>query len=178
MKPLRFTGLAALAASLAACVPSSRAPLPQPAPTTSTRPVPAATTAPVAPLATRWEDLPITPGTWTLAETTGAVTASYGAPGSEARLVLRCDRTSRQVSVERAGTTPRLVIRSETRNATLPARPGAGGLPTSIATVPGSDPILDAMALSRGRFAVESPGLSTLVLPAWAEVSVVVEACR
>ncbi|MGE5953581.1 MAG: hypothetical protein ACM308_08200 [Qipengyuania vulgaris] len=39
-------------------------------------------------------------------------------------------------------------------------------------------PLLDAMALTKGRFAVETPGLPTLYLPAWAEVTRVIEDCR
>jgi hypothetical protein len=46
------------------------------------------------------------------------------------------------------------------------------------ATLPARDSLLDAMALSRGRFAVEASGLPTLYLPSWAEVSRVVEDCR
>lgn len=40
------------------------------------------------------------------------------------------------------------------------------------------DSLLDAIALSRGRFAVEMAGLPTLYLPSWAEVSRVIEDCR
>ena len=40
------------------------------------------------------------------------------------------------------------------------------------------DPLLDAMAITKGRFAVAAPGEPTLYLPAWAEVSRVIEDCR
>ena len=40
------------------------------------------------------------------------------------------------------------------------------------------DPLLDAMAVTRGRFAVETTGLSTLYLPPWAEVTRAIESCR
>jgi hypothetical protein len=40
------------------------------------------------------------------------------------------------------------------------------------------DPLLDAIAFSRGRFMVEVPGTATLYLPAWPEVARVVEDCR
>ncbi|MDG2003332.1 MAG: hypothetical protein P8J20_08375 [Novosphingobium sp.] len=45
-------------------------------------------------------------------------------------------------------------------------------------TLPASDPLLDAMAFSRGRFAVETAGLPTLYVPSWPEVSRVIEDCR
>ena len=41
-----------------------------------------------------------------------------------------------------------------------------------------SDPILDAMAFSRGRFALDVAGLAPLYLPAWPEVARVIEDCR
>ena len=40
------------------------------------------------------------------------------------------------------------------------------------------DPLLDAMAFSRGRFAIEQPGTPPLVLPAWPEIGRVIEDCR
>jgi hypothetical protein len=40
------------------------------------------------------------------------------------------------------------------------------------------DPLLDAMAFSKGRFAVEAPGLAPLYLPSWPEVTRVIEDCR
>ena len=47
-----------------------------------------------------------------------------------------------------------------------------------IAQVGASDALLDAMAFSRGRFAVSMPGSPALVLPVGAEVDHVVEDCR
>jgi hypothetical protein len=40
------------------------------------------------------------------------------------------------------------------------------------------DPLLDAMAFSRGRFTLEMAGAQTLVLPAWSEIGRVIEDCR
>lgn len=47
-----------------------------------------------------------------------------------------------------------------------------------VATIPVRDRKLDAMAHSRGRFAVEVAGLTPSYLPSWPEVSRVVEDCR
>lgn len=44
--------------------------------------------------------------------------------------------------------------------------------------LPVADPILDAMAFSRGRFGVEAPGVANLVVPAWPELGRVIEDCR
>ena len=41
-----------------------------------------------------------------------------------------------------------------------------------------SDPLIEAMGYSRGRFIVETAPLPPLVVPAWAEVLRVAEDCR
>lgn len=41
-----------------------------------------------------------------------------------------------------------------------------------------TDPILDAMALSRGRIALEVDGQTPVAIPSWAEITRVVEDCR
>ena len=41
-----------------------------------------------------------------------------------------------------------------------------------------TDPLLDAMGFSRGRFVVEQRGGGTLVIPAWPEILRVAEDCR
>jgi hypothetical protein len=41
-----------------------------------------------------------------------------------------------------------------------------------------ADPILDAMAFSRGRVLVEMEGQQPIILPSWAEIARIVEDCR
>lgn len=53
-----------------------------------------------------------------------------------------------------------------------------GPLPTIVARIPARDPLLDAMAFSRGRFAVEVSALPTLYVPAYPEVTRAIEDCR
>lgn len=69
-----------------------------------------------------------------------------------------------------------VITTSDSRS--LSAEPVAGALPTLVARFAARDPLLDAMAFSRGRFAVEVNGLPTLYLPAWAEIGRVIEDCR
>ena len=69
-------------------------------------------------------------------------------------------------------------IRTETLTRVLAARPEGDGLSYLVARVPARDPLLDAMALSKGRFAVDIAGGGTLYLPSWAEVTRVIEDCR
>ena len=68
-------------------------------------------------------------------------------------------------------------IRTETGDRIFNAAPIAGTNAVSI-TLNADDPLLDAMAITKGRFAVELEGASTLYLPSWAEVTRVIEDCR
>ncbi len=69
-------------------------------------------------------------------------------------------------------------IRTETTARSILANPVPGQSNLIAVRLRGSDPLLDAMAITKGRFAVETGGLQTLYLPAWAEVTRVIEDCR
>lgn len=170
------TAVAALAcAALAACVPPP-APTPAPAPAPAPLPAPAPTPTP-PPFAGNWMDAPQTPGDWYYE----AGAARFAPPQSEALLVLRCDRVARTVDVVRTGSPPaatQMTIRTETMERGVSAAPVGGPLPTLVARIPARDPLLDAMAFSKGRFAVEAPGLATLYVPSYPEVTRVIEDCR
>lgn len=60
----------------------------------------------------------------------------------------------------------------------LMSDPARGTQGWVVTAVPVRDPLLDAMAFSRGRFALETAGLPTLYLPSWPELSRVIEDCR
>ncbi len=68
-----------------------------------------------------------------------------------------------------------MTIRTSAMTRALSADPGGNMLTTRL---PANDPLLDAMAFSRGRFAVETAGLPVLIVPSWTEVSRVIEDCR
>ena len=79
----------------------------------------------------------------------------------------------------RAGvaTTP-LTIRTSSIARTLPTG-ATGGTPAYAAAVlTATDPLLDAIAFSRGRFTLEQDGVPAQSLPAWAEIERVIEDCR
>ena len=173
----------ALTLAAAGCVPSPRQ---APAPTPTPRPIPAPAPTP-APTATvvetirTWQDFPQTPGDWNYAATATGSAARYGAANSEAEFSLICLRANRTVQLVRRGQAPGalpIVIRTTSRDGVVTAEPIAGATPTVAGTIGASDPLLDAMAFSRGRFAVEVNGLQTLYLPAWPEVTRVIEDCR
>jgi len=159
----------------AGCVPSPPPSPPAPRPPVATRPAP----PPAPPAPADWRDAPATPGTWTWANEAGRSTARYGQPGQPSLAVLTCDLARRTTNLWRTGTagsTALLVVTatSARRALTASAAP-TGGV---IASLPGSDPLLDAIAFSRGRFMLETPGNPPLYLPSWPELSRVVEDCR
>ena len=69
-------------------------------------------------------------------------------------------------------------IRTSTMARALPTQPTGAAPPYIAATLTPDDRLLDAIGFSRGRFVVEAPPLTALVVPAWPEILRVVEDCR
>lgn len=193
---LTAAGAIALTAALAACIPRTDVPLP-PAPSASPAPSPTpAARATPAPTPTRqpapppvveepvfenYLDAPQTPGEWTYVRTPGETMAGFGTDTSDTSFILRC--ADGKVALGRvtgeAQRTPRAMrVRTETLTRTLEARPVAERPEILAAFLEPSDPLLDAMAITKGRFALALEGERTLYLPAWVEVSRVIEDCR
>jgi hypothetical protein len=120
-----------------------------------------------------WIDAPLSPGDWRY-EAGPAARAWFGPPGQPSFSV-RCE--GRQIVLSRAGagSGSTMLVRASNGARSLTAR-AAGGATEAI--LPASDPFLDTMLFSRGRFAVEAPGLPRLIVPAWPEPARVVEDCR
>jgi hypothetical protein len=122
-------------------------------------------------------DAPVTPGDWSYANGT----ARFGEPATEARLTLMCNRAAGVVEISRAGSAVAalpMVVRTETQERSVDAAPVPGELPRIVARIPARDPLLDAMAFSKGRFAIEVSGMPSLYVPSWPEVTRVIEDCR
>ncbi|SEM77765.1 hypothetical protein SAMN05192583_1197 [Sphingomonas gellani] len=155
------------------CVPQA-APPPAPAPV-PVAPPPAAP----APLARDWRDWPVTPGDWTYRRDARGTVAMFGPRGADAAMVLRCDAARRQMFVSFPGASAtNATVRTSSVARVLPLTPTGGTPPYVAAALAPTDSVLDAMAFSRGRFAVEGVGATPLVAPAWAEIGRVVEDCR
>ncbi len=93
-------------------------------------------------------------------------------------LDLRCDRAAGQIVLLRSGAAQGempVTVLTSSRTQTLT---GSGDGTNVTLRLSARDPLLDAMAFSRGRFAVEVAGLPTLYLPSWPEISRVIEDCR
>ncbi len=160
------------------CVPKPPRPLPPPMaqPAPAPAPMPPITVAPA-----NWMDAPATPGDWSYRPTSGGSQALFGQPGSDARLTLQCSRAAGQVLLVRAGDAAGPVpmrILTETDTRVLTASPDRGAMPAVVSRISARDPLLDAMAISKGRFAVETTGMPTIYAPSWPEVSRLIEDCR
>lgn len=129
-------------------------------------------------------DVPATPGIWRYSSEQTRIgvyskATFITADGAEAFAVACAfgDNMGLQRRV-RTNRNLQMTVRTETATVSRLVPPDPEGQPLVNAVVAPSDPLLDAMALSKGRFAVEVEGLPTLYLPSWAEVSRVIEDCR
>ena len=169
-RPYRIAWLIALAAlpiltsscSSPRILPPPREPAPRPAP------LPPAPSPPIA----DWRDAPITPGTWSWASESGQSVARF----ADGKLELRCDRANDAVRLKLAGFGAGAVtITTSSLTRTVPGTADAGGASLRIER---NDPLLDAIAFSRGRFVIGAANTARLYVPSWPEISRVVEDCR
>lgn len=132
-----------------------------------------------APSPVDFSNVPVVPGRWTYAALPGGSEATFIDSTIGARLVIRCNAPLRRVSISRVGTVSAASISLWTSSAArpLPARfdPATQRVTADLAAF---DPLLDAIAFSRGRIAVSMPGFAPLVVPAWPEPARAVEDCR
>lgn len=169
--PSSVVAVALLAALAASC--SERRVIPPPAPTPTPRPIPRPLPPPPQ---TRldWRDAPLTPGDWAWSSEAGQSTARFAG----GLLVLRCDRGAGTITLSRSIAAARpepMTVTATAGMRTLTAVPQGGAL---TVTLPARDPVWDAMAFSRGRFALETAGAAPLIVPSWPEVGRVAQDCR
>lgn len=131
-----------------------------------------------------WADAPQTPGDWRLTLLPAGSAATFRAPDGQALFTLACVLRNRSLVMTRhtpqAAPLPQglMQVHTQTQARTLTATAASGADGAIGASLAASDPLFDAMAVSRGRFAVEVEGSDALYLPAWAEVTRVIEDCR
>jgi hypothetical protein len=119
------------------------------------------------------------PGNWSFTATAGGSEATFSDTSGRAQLTLRCTRATRRVTVSKPASAGASALAfwtsSLTRNVAAAFDPATGRISAELTMM---DPLLDAMVMSRGRFAVTVAGTPSLVLPPWPEIARVVEDCR
>ena len=106
----------------------------------------------------------LTPGQWSYTRTADGSEARFGTSFS-----IRCVRASRLVTLRRLDGAPGpLVFATDVLTRTVPAS----------GTLGSRDPLLDAIAFSRGRFLVSGGSAPRLVIPAMPEAARSIEDCR
>lgn len=180
-----FVTALALSFSLSACMPSSEPPpTPSPTPVATAAPAPTPTPTPIQAVAEPqfddYMDGPQSPGTWKYATESSETLAVFGTDAATPDFIIRCDLQSREIGLARrvtGGGSRAMRIQTETTERPLTAN-AISGRPLVAAVLSARDPLLDAMAITKGRFAVSVEGARTLYIPAWTEVTRVIEDCR
>ena len=139
---------------------------------------PVAVPAPVPPPAD-WRDWPMTAGVWRYAQDARGSVAMYGRVNADAVVVLRCDKRGVRVFLSVPGSASgTMTVRTSSTTRSVPIGATGGTPPYLAAALTPTDPLLDALAFSRGRFALVLVGKQPLIVPAWSEVGRLVEDCR
>ena len=118
-------------------------------------------------------------GSWSYAATSDGSEASFTNASGAVQLTVHCTRATRRVSIAKAASAaaPLLNVWTSSLTRSLPSsfNPTTGRLTIDLAPY---DPLLDAIATSRGRIGLSVAGQPPLVVPAWAEAAHVIEDCR
>lgn len=171
--------MALMLATCAAPAPT-RVPQPFPQPPVSNEPPPPPAPVEIVQPAGEWLDWPLAKGQWVYRTDDRGSIALFGVAGKDALVTLRCDKARRILFLSRAGLLKysRMTIRTSYSFKTFETQ-NTGSAPHYVATeIAPTDPILDAMAFSRGRIAVQAYGELFIAIPVWAEIGRVVQDCR
>lgn len=167
---LGLSGLA-LAATLDRNVESTAAPVPSPTPTETS--IPAISTA-------EWDALPMPSGDWSWRSDLGSgeTFAEFTSDDGEALVGLACEPENQELMLSVANTSYQsdaIIVHTETQSRELYADASEGWISSRILR---EDDLLDAMAFSRGRIAFEVEGDVAFAVPAYPEITRVIEDCR
>ena len=118
-------------------------------------------------------------GNWSYAAVAGGSDATYADASGNAQLWLHCTRSTRRVSIDRPATAAAPIMNvwtsSLTRSVPASFNPATMRLTIELAAF---DPLLDAIASSRGRVGFSVGAQPALVVPPWAEAARLFEDCR
>jgi hypothetical protein len=126
-----------------------------------------------------WRTAPLMAGNWGYTPSAAGSEAVFTDARATRRVVVRCSRATRLISivVTNPAAAPSLQLTTTETARVLPAAFNPQGFQLT-ANLAAQDRLLDALAFSRGRFAVSVPGGATIVLPAWPEIARSIEDCR
>ena len=123
----------------------------------------------------------LTPGSWNYQAVAGGSAARFMDSSGSTRFALECSKATRQVTISRssavAPAAPGLFVWTTDASRSLGARFDPTAMRVSV-QLAARDPLLDAIAFSRGRVAVTMSGAEALVMPAWPEAARTIEDCR
>ena len=118
-------------------------------------------------------------GSWSYAQVADGSEAVFNNVSDYPQLWVHCSRATRQVTIARPASGPAAVMSVWTSSATraVPStfNPSTGRLTIDFSNY---DPLLDAIATSRGRLGFMIGSGPALVVPAWADVARIIEDCR
>jgi hypothetical protein len=131
-----------------------------------------------APIASNLEYVMPIEGRWIYGPTPDGSEATFTNQSGQPQLTIRCTRSTRRVSLLKPGAaSPALWVWTSSQSRSLPATYDSASA-RIVAELGAFDPLLDAIASSRGRVGFSTSGLAALVVPPWANVGRVIEDCR
>ena len=119
------------------------------------------------------------PGDWSYARLADGSEAVFSNASNYPQLWVHCTRALRRVSIARPAAGAAAAINVWTSSATRTVASSFSAATGRLTIELGSyDPLLDAIATSRGRIGFAIGSGPPLVVPAWPEVARVIEDCR
>jgi len=131
--------------------------------------------------AAQWDGLPLTAGDWSWRSFDGGpgeTLANFHTEDGEHLVSLGCEPDNRQLALAVANSSrdsDAITVHTETQSRELAADAREGWIATVIYP---EDELLDAMAFSRGRIGLVIEGELALSVPAYPEITRVIEDCR
>ncbi len=168
--------------------PVAKKPIALPKPPAKPAPKPIATTGNSGPLQPDgfWTSWPIAAGKWSYGNANNTTFALFGKSQRDPVIVIRCETASKQIIFARVlefskGQASTMRVRASDGMQSWATQIGSTGSLNGVyhgVTLLPTDPMLDFMVFSRGRFAMEVEGETSLAVPAWPEMARVIEDCR
>jgi hypothetical protein len=118
-------------------------------------------------------------GSWSFHSVQGGSYAAFADTSGGQRIVIRCNRGARTVSILRTGVAaaaPTMSVWASSTARSIVSR--YDSTRTLTIDLSATDPLLDAIAFSRGRFATAAAGAPMLIVPSGPQIDRVIEDCR